>query len=87
MSRLRIQLLVATGLVATASFAGASAALASVGGEGYGTGTTALNAEHAADRALHGDYYGCNTPTLVYDTQNPDGTWSAEVAAVCEGYN
>jgi O-glycosyl hydrolase len=99
MSRLRIQLLVATALVATASFAGGTAASAAaeqhvqaqvqarpgvVGGFGYGTGATALAAEHAADEALHGDYFGCSTPVLVYDTENPDGTWSAEVSAVCK---
>ena len=87
MRRLRIQLLAATGLIATASFAGSSAAWASVGGEGYGTGATALAAQHAATRALNGDFSGCNQPTLVYDTQNPDGTWSAEVTAVCQGRN
>jgi hypothetical protein len=101
MSRLRIQLLTATALAA-ASLAGGTAASASaaarphvqvqarpdtVGGEGFGTGATALAAEHAADAALHGDYFGCTQPVLVYDTQNPDGTWSAEVAAVCQGFN
>ena len=87
MSRLRIQLLIGTGLVAIASFAGASAASASVGGVGFGTGATALAAEHAADLALHGDYSGCGTPFLASDVQNPNGTWSAEVTAVCKGFN
>jgi hypothetical protein len=85
MSRLRIQLLAATALVAAVSFAGGTAALASIGGEGFGTGPTALAAEHAAWLDLHGNYSGCTPPFLAYDTQNPDGTWSAEVTAVCTG--
>jgi hypothetical protein len=102
MSRLRIQLLAATALAATAALAGGTAASASaaarpqaqtqarprwIAAYDYGTGPTAQAAQHAATVALHGDYFGCNTPTLVYDDQLPDGTWTAEVAAACEGYN
>lgn len=87
MSRLRIQLLAGTGLVAIASFAGASAAWANFQGEDTGTGPTAQAAQHAATLALHGDFSGCTNIGLVYDTQNPDGTWTAEVAGTCTGYN
>ena len=44
-------------------------------------------AQRAATQALYGDYFGCIDITLVYDTQNPDGTWSAEVSAIREGFN
>jgi len=87
MSRLRIKLLAATALFAAVSLAGGTAALATIGGVGFGTGPTALTAEHAAWLDLHGNYSGCTSPFLVYDTQNPDGTWSAEVTAVCTGRN
>src|ERR1700735_4512750 len=99
MSRLRIQLLAATALIAAASFAGGTAASAAprphvqpqvqaragdFPGVGDGTGATALAAKQDAIKVLHGDYSGCDTPFLKYDTQNPDGTWSAEVTATCE---
>jgi len=87
MSRLRIQLLAGTSLVAIASFAGASAASASVEAKASGTGATALAAERAADLVLHGNYFGCGTLFLASDVQNADGTWSAEVTAVCKGFN
>jgi len=104
MSRLRIQLLAATALIAAASFAGGTAASASAAarphvqpqvqaragdfpGVGDGTGATALAAKQDAIKVLHGDYSGCDTPFLKYDTQNPDGTWSAEVTATCEYAN
>jgi hypothetical protein len=87
MSRLRIQLLAGAGLVAIASFATASAASASVTGIEYGTGPTAAAAKMAATAMLHNDYIMCTLPVVVvYDTQNPDGTWSAEIAANCKYY-
>lgn len=100
MSRFRIQLLAATALAATAALAGGTAASASaaarphaqaqarprtVAGFGYGTGPTALAAKQAADTAMRDDYFGCGVPILLYDTQNADGTWSAEVTANCKG--
>ena len=59
----------------------------SVGALDWGDGPTALAAQHTATQALHGDYYGCGTVYLVSDTSNGDGTWTAEVSSVCQGYN
>jgi hypothetical protein len=56
-------------------------------GRGYGDGSTAAIAKNHADEDLVGNFYGCVYPYgLVYDTQHPDGTWSAEVEASCAGY-
>lgn len=59
----------------------------SVGAIDWGDGPTALAAQHAATRALHGDYFGCGEVYLVSDTENGDGTWTAEVSSVCQGFN
>ncbi len=56
-------------------------------GFGWGDGPTAGAAQRAATVALHGDYFGCGTVILVSDTENGDGTWTAEVASVCQGFN
>jgi hypothetical protein len=87
MSRLRIKLLAATTLVAAATFAGGSAAWADVGATEWGTGPTAAAAESAAIHFLHDDYNGCGQIALLSDTQNSDGTWTAEISAVCRGFN
>ena len=85
MGRLRIQLLAGAGLIAIASFATVSAASASITGIEYGTGPTAASAVTAATSMLHNDYIGCTLPVVVaYDIQNPDGTWSAKIAANCK---
>lgn len=102
MSRLRIQLMAAAALAAAALAGGTAAPAWAAArphvtaqiqarpdafaAEDYGTGPTAAAAEHAAIVALHGDYSGCNTPVLVYDTL-VNGTWFAEVAAACTGDN
>jgi hypothetical protein len=104
MSRLRIQLLAATALIAAALFTGGAAAMAStaarphvpahvlagprsIGATDWGDGATAAAAQQAATQALHGDYFGCEEVYLVSDTDNGDGTWTAEVSSVCRGYN
>jgi|ERR1700722_7004820 len=104
MSRLRVQLLAATALIAAASFTGGATAVASpaarphfpahviarprsVGAFDWGQGPTAAAAQRAATKALHGDYFGCGEVYLVSDTDNGDGTWTAEVSSVCEGFN
>lgn len=104
MGRLRIVLMAATALVAAASFAGGTAALASpaarpqiqvhvaarpntVGAIDAGEGPTAAAAQRNATQQLHDDFFGCGPVSLVSDTQQPDGTWFAEVSAVCQGSN
>jgi hypothetical protein len=51
---------------------------------GFGQGPTAAAAKTAASDDLRGNYRGCATPfALNYDTQGPDGMWSAEVSTSC----
>ncbi len=56
-----------------------------VGAIDAGEGTTAALAQRHATQQLHDDFFGCGPVSLVSDTQLPDGTWFAEVSAVCQG--
>ena len=94
---LRRPITLAAALIAAASFSGGTALAAASGTAAtirpntfiaydYGEGATASAAQQNAVSNLHGDYYGCTTPYLVSDNQQPDGTWYAEVEASCKGY-
>jgi hypothetical protein len=48
-------------------------------------GATAVAAQRHATQQLHDDFFGCGPVSLLSDTQLPDGTWYAEVSAVCQG--
>ncbi len=95
---LRRPMTFAAALIAAASFSGGTALAATSGhaatarpntfiayDDGYGA--TASAAQHDATQTLHGDYYGCGTVYLVFDNQQSDGSWWAEVEAACQGYN
>jgi len=93
---LRRPMTLAAALIAAASFSGGTALAATSGpatvrpnfiayDDGYGA--TASAAQLDAVHNLHGDYYGCTTPYLVFDNQQSDGSWWAEVEANCKGYN
>jgi hypothetical protein len=57
-------------------------------GKGFGTGATAAKAQHAAQVDLISNYGGCQLPvTVVYDTEDAPGAWSAEVTATCAHTN
>lgn len=96
--KLRRPTTLAAALIAAASFSGGTALAATSGpaatvrpntfiayDDGYGA--TASAAQKDAVFNLHGDYYGCTTPYLVFDDQQSDGSWWAEVEAACQGYN
>jgi|SRR5580693_8476563 hypothetical protein len=95
LARLRITALAAA-LLAAAPLAGVTAASASaaarpqaqirpatVPGIGTGSGPTAQKAQKAAMVELRSDFSGCGPSVLVFDDQEPDGTWDAEVSATC----
>jgi|HubBroStandDraft_1064217.scaffolds.fasta_scaffold07267_7 hypothetical protein len=58
---------------------------ANVGAIDSGEGATAKAAQRNATQQLLQDFYGCGPVSLVSDAQQPDGTWLAEVSAVCQG--
>jgi hypothetical protein len=103
MGRLRIAVPVAAALAATALFAGGTVASASATarphvqaqvrpdnfqGQGLGDGPTAAAARLDAKENLVGTFSGCIQPfVLLYDTEDSDGIWWAEMVATCSGYN
>ncbi|MFD0637220.1 hypothetical protein ACFQ9X_42285 [Catenulispora yoronensis] len=63
--------------------ASAAAAVSSIPCSATGYGSTLAAAEHDAQLTLRGDYTILSGFTLVYDAQNPDGSWVAVESARC----
>jgi hypothetical protein len=97
--RPRIITLAATALIATASFAGLTATVASAAprpqliqpdafvAHAWGYGATLPAAESNARLELISDYGGCVGPyTIIGDGQNTDGSYWAEIEGECKSY-
>jgi len=89
MRALRTTTLAATALTAAAVLTCTTASVASAYsyiGTGIGYGTTSALAEDNAISDLYGSYEHCQPPIqLVYDHQESNGLWYAEVKGECSG--
>ena len=81
-----VTLVAAVTVSAGALVATASEASANFTAYETGYGSTLQDAEWAAQDQFSSNYYGCGVITLVRDSQQSDGTWSATMVSNCRGY-